>query len=207
MTTLKYDRISRISVDGKEIQYGILFGNEKIVFIKVGATGRIRGGQGKYLRMAHRLREKIGATVICASNGEKTGERPLRADKFLIRNVIAYLGFEACEMYFVGTSDGGEHSLKLALQFPETVAFLGLNASWSNMDEFLERIQRLPQAKKTFVYGDKDSDFADIAPRLQALVGDNLTLVVLDGVDHEFSGEVDRFVTLIDLLFDHNKSI
>lgn len=207
MTTLNYDKILSITVDREKIHYGILFGNEKIVFIKVGTAGNIRGNQDKYLRMAHRLREKIGATVICASNGELTGDRPLRADKFLIRNVITDLGFEACEMYFVGTSDGGEHSLKLALQFPETAAFLGLNASWSNMEEFLDGIQRLPEAKKTFVYGAKDSDFADIAPRLQSLIDDNLALVVLEGVDHEFSSKVDLFVTLIDLLFDHNKSI
>ena len=64
MTTLNYDKILSATVDGEKIKYGILFGNEKIVFIKVGADGNIRGYQDKYLKMAHRIHARIGATVI-----------------------------------------------------------------------------------------------------------------------------------------------
>ena len=62
--TLNYDKILSATVDGEKIKYGILFGNEKIVFIKVGADGNIRGYQDKYLKMAHRIHARIGATVI-----------------------------------------------------------------------------------------------------------------------------------------------
>ena len=200
MTTLSYDKILSATVDGEKIKYGILFGNEKIVFIKVGADGNIRGYQDKYLKMAHRIRDRIGATVICASNGDADPRDQLRADKFLIKKVIAEHGFENYEMYFVGTSDGGEHSLKLAQYFPEAVKFLGINSSWSNRDAFLERIQSMPIVKKIFVYGANDVDFDDIVPKLKALDCDNLETVVLDGVDHEFTGRIDDFIALIDLL-------
>ena len=63
-----YDRTTRKTVAGEVIHYGILHGNEEIVFIKVGADGSIRGYQDKYLKMAHRVHERLGATVICASN-------------------------------------------------------------------------------------------------------------------------------------------
>lgn len=197
---MNYDKILNQNIGNERIKYGILFGNEKIVFIKVGADGSIRGYQDKYLRMAYRVHERIGGTVICASNpyiGENTH---LKADKALINKVIAEQGFKNYVMYFVGTSDGGDHSLKLSQQFPETVKFLGINSSWTSIDDFLERIQSLPGVKKIFAYGAKDVDFDDILPKLQSLVCDNLEIVVLDGVDHDFTGKVDDFISLIDLL-------
>ena len=200
MTTLNYEKILSATVDGEKIKYGILFGNEKIVFIKVGVDGNIRGYQDKYLKMAHRVHSRIGATVICASNPYISEPAHIEADKVLIHKLITERDFENYEMYFVGNSDGGEHSLKLAQQFPETVTFFGINSSWSNMETFLERIQSIPHARKIFVYGEKDSDFHDIAPKLKALACDNLEIVVLDGVDHHFTDKVDDFIALIDLI-------
>jgi hypothetical protein len=54
--------------------------------------------------------------------------------------------------------------------------------------------------KKIFAYGANDIDFDDILPKLQSLVCDNLEIVVLDGVDHDFTGKVNDFISLIDLL-------
>ena len=65
---MNYDKIFRKRIDGTEIRYGVVFGNEKIVFIKTGAYGRIGGSNNKYLKMAQRLHERLGATVICSSN-------------------------------------------------------------------------------------------------------------------------------------------
>ena len=39
-------------VDGEKVEYEILFGNERIVFIKAGAGGTVRGSENKYYRMA-----------------------------------------------------------------------------------------------------------------------------------------------------------
>ena len=210
MTPLSYDKIFSAMVDGEKIKYGILFGNEKIVFIKSGVPKDFEEGEDnkkieakvvdKYRIMAHRIRDRIGATVICASNGDADPRDQLRADKFLIKKVISERGFDSYELYFVGNSDGGEHSLKLAQQFPETVAFLGINSSWSNIDTFLALIQNIPQVKKTFVYGANDVDFDDIVPKLKALACDNLEIIVLDGVNHDFTGKVETFIALVDLL-------
>ena len=198
--TADYTQTFSQTVEGYKIKYGVLFGNEKIVFIKVGADRNIRGYQDKYLKMAHRVHERIGATVICSSNPDISAERKLEADKAFIEKIIAEQGYENCEFYFVGTSDGGEHSLKLSQQFSETVKFLGLNSSWSCIEDFIERIKSLSHVKKTFVYGAKDVDFDDVVPRLKALECDNLELVVLAGVDHDFTGKVEDFIALIDLI-------
>ena len=200
MESLRYDKTLGITVGDEKINYGILFGNEKIVFIKAGADGNIRGYQDKYLRMAHRVHARIGATVICASNSDLSGKTQLKADKTLIEKVIADLGLDHYELYFIGNSDGGDHSLKLSQQFPETVKFLGINSSWTSIDDFLERIQSLPDVKKIFAYGAKDVDFDFIVPRLKTLECSNLEIIVLDGIDHKFTDRIDDFIALIDLI-------
>ena len=53
-------------VDGDQVEYEIIFGNEKIVFIKAGVGGNARGHENKYLKMAERVHERTGATVIRA---------------------------------------------------------------------------------------------------------------------------------------------
>ena len=210
MTPLSYDKIFSAIVDGEKIKYGILAGNKKIVFIKAGVPKDTEDDgdnkkiedkfADKYLVMAHRIRERIGATVICASNSSISGPTHFNMDKTVIKKVIAALRSNDYELYFAGNSDGGYHSLLLAQQFPKTVAFLGINSSWSSMDTFLKRIQSLSGVKKIFVYGTNDVDFDDIVPKLKMLECDNLEILVLDGVDHDFTGKIDDFVALIDLI-------
>ena len=166
----------------------------------MGSDGNIRGCQDKYLKMAHRVHDRIGATVVCASNPYISESEHIESDKSLIKKIITDRGLDNYELYFVGTSDGGEHSLMLSQEFPETVKFLGLNSSWSETDVFIERIKSLPRVKKTFVYGAMDDDFDDIVPRLKALECDNLEIVALEGADHYFTGRVDDFIALIDYI-------
>ena len=200
MTTLKYDKVLIKKISYEEIKYGILFGNEKIVFIKVGADGSIKGCQDKYLKMAHRIHDRIGATVICASNPYIAEDTHIEADKLLINKVISEQNFENYEMYFVGNSDGGYHSLLLAQQFSQTSKYLGINSSHKGIEDFAERIKSLPQIEKYLVYGREDEDFDKDFPTINALVCDKLEIVLLDGVDHEFTNRIDDFIALIDLI-------
>lgn len=197
---MNYEKILRIAAGCETIEYGIIFGNERVVFIKSGAFGSIKGYQDKYLRMAHRIHTKIGATVICSSNPDLTESTQLKADKALIAKVVADRGFENYEMYFVGTSDGGYHSLLLSQQISETVKYLGINSSHKGLDDFAERIQSLPHIEKIFVCGTEDEDYNSIVPTLNSLDCDNLKIVSLEGADHEFTGKIDDFILLIDLI-------
>ena len=197
---MNYDMILSKTVDYEKIKYGILFGNEKIVFIKVGAFGKINGHKDKYIRMAHRIHDRIGATVICSSNPWLDQTAHLEADKAEIDHVITELGIENFEMYFVGTSDGGYHSLLLAQQFPKTKKYIGINSSHMGIEDFAERILNLSQVKKILVYGRNEEHFDKDFPTMNALACDNLEIIVLDGVDHDFTGKVDDFIALIDLI-------
>jgi hypothetical protein len=200
MANLKYDKILSKTIGKEKINYGILYGNEKIVFIKVGADGSIRGYQDKYLKIAHRVHDRIGATVICASNPYIVEDKHINADKMLINKVTAEQGFDNYEMYFVGTSDGGYHSLLLSQQFSQTSKYLGINSSHKGIEDFAERIQSLPQVMKYLVYGRKDEDFDKDVPTMNVLECENLEIILLDEVDHDFKDRVDDFIVLIDLI-------
>ena len=200
MSQLSYDKTTSTTVAGEKIHYGILYGNEKIVFIKVGADGSIRGYRDKYLKMAHRVHDRLGATVICASNPcDVEYEDQLVADQAIISKVATDCDFADYEVYFVGASDGGYHNLLLAQRVPQTVKLLGVNASLVNEDDFLEKLQAIPHITKCLVYGTKD-DAKQFVPVLQTLESENLEILTVEGADHEFTGMVDEFVSLIDLI-------
>ena len=199
MSKLSYDKTSSKTVFGEKISYGIIYGNDKIVFIKVGADGSIRGYQDKYLKMAHRVHDRLGTTVICASNPYiKHGH--LEADQTMISKVAADCGFDDFEVYFVGTSDGGYQNLLLAKEIPQTVKILGINPSLSSVQDFVEKVQALPHVQKIMVYGTRDDAYNECVPVLQALECENLEIITVEGADHEFTDMVDEFIALIDLI-------
>ena len=63
-----FNEINIVKQRNDEIEYGIIHGNNTIVFIKVGLKGSIYGYKNKYLRIAKKLNKEHGCTVIVASN-------------------------------------------------------------------------------------------------------------------------------------------
>lgn len=197
---MNYDKILSKIVEDEKISYGILFGNEKIVFIKVGANGTIKGYQDKYIKMSKRIHDRTGATIICASNPDITSNTQISLDIRLIKHVIKFCDFENYELYFVGTSDGGYHSLMLAQRFPQTVKYLGINSSHKGIEDFVEKIQSIPHVEKIFVYGTEDEEYNTIVPVLNSLNCNTLKIISLEGVDHDFTCKVENFIALTDLI-------
>ena len=199
MPRLSYDKVISKTVAGEKIQYGILNGNEKIVFIKVGSDGSIKGYQDKYLKMAHRAHARLGATVICASNPDVDYDAQVVADKAMISRVAADCGVSDYEVYFVGTSDGGYQNILLCQQVPQARKLLGINASLNTVEDLVAQLQKLPHVEKILVYGTGDDDFSCV-PMLQTIACENLEIITVEGANHEFKGMVDEFIALIDLL-------
>ena len=60
MNELKFDKIVKSNLeDIAVIEYGIIEGNNTIVFIKSGQNGSIYGYNNKYIKMAKRLNKKL----------------------------------------------------------------------------------------------------------------------------------------------------
>lgn len=54
----KYEKEITSNFEDAVIQYGIIYGNSKLFFIKVGQDGSIYGYNDKYVKMAERINEK-----------------------------------------------------------------------------------------------------------------------------------------------------
>ena len=192
---MKFDKITHKILDEEAVDYGFIFGNNKIVFIKAGAGGGIPGYQDKYLKMAHRVHERLGATVICASNYEKCLEMDKRAIEWCAR----YLELEEAELYLVGVSDGADQCIVLARNAP-TKKLLCINPSFVPGHDPSNRLIIRSKIEKIFVYGTKDEEGCEFASKLLVRKIPNFEIRWVEGADHEFTGMVDEFVSLIDLI-------
>jgi hypothetical protein len=194
----KYDKLVRKKIEAETINYGIIFGNEKIVFIKTGVDGDIRGYKDKYLKISHRVHERMGATVICASNPE-TVNGHFAADKEMISYVASELKHTEYMVYFLGVSDGAYHNIVLATEIPQTMKILGISTSRKTVEDFKEKLQVLAHIEKILVYGTEDYEY-DVVPMLKDLECENLKVMIIEGADHDFKGMLDEFITLSDVL-------
>lgn len=180
------------------VKYGLLRGNEIIVFIKAGAGGSIPGYRGKYLLMACRIRERLGATVICASNPDC--EHQTDEDEMTIRKVADDAGFSDYELRLIGVSDGAYQILSLATRFQQSKVFLGINMSFVDPDSLTRKLSALPHIRKILVYGTEDDDYSVISPVIKTVECDNLVFRSVCGADHQFTGKLDEFIGLADLI-------
>ena len=148
--------------------------------------------------MAERIHERIGATVICASNPiDPLCDAP---DAEEIRWVVNRMGFENFELFLIGVSDGAYLNLNLASQFPETVKWISINPSFVEMSDFEEKLKALPQVFKLMIYGTRDDDFNEIVPVLSKMSCDNFVMEFVEGADHSFTDMLDAFVALADYI-------
>jgi hypothetical protein len=192
---MDFDKIIHKIADGEQADYGFVFGNNKMVFIKAGAGGGITGYQNKYLRMAHRVHERLGATVICSSNYEKC----LPMDKKAIEWCARHLKLKDAELYFVGVSDGSDQCITLSRNAP-TKKLLCINPSFVPGHDPSDRLIIRSKVEKIFVYGTKDDEGYELVPKLMERNIPNFEIKWVKGADHEFTGMVDEFVSLIDLI-------
>ena len=192
---MDFDKIIHKIADGEQVDYGFVFGDNKMVFIKAGAGGGITGYQNKYLRMARRVHERLGATVICSSNYEKC----LPMDKKAIEWCIRHLELKEAELYFMGVSDGADQCITLSQNAP-TKKLLCINPSFVPGHDPSDRLIIGSKVEKIFVYGTKNDEGYELVPKLTERNIPNFEIKWVNGADHEFGGMVDEFVSLIDLI-------
>ena len=190
-------------VNGEKVEYKIIFGNDNIVFIKAGAGRNVRGYKNKYFQMAKRVHERIGATVICASNPDVPH---VKFDEQEIRWVALERGFETFKLFLWGTSDGAYQNLSLAKRFPETAKWIGVNSSFITIDDFEEKLQDLVSVKKILVYGTEDDEYDVVFPALMTKEDKNLKMLFIEGADHRFSNMLPQFIQTIDLVYEEEWS-
>lgn len=197
---ITYDKVSMGKVNGGKIHYGIIYGNEKVLFIKTGSGGNIKGYKDKYLKISVRAHSRIGATIICASNPENVDYyEQILSDKEKIVAVAEELGLSSYEVYMFGCSDGAYHNIVLAKEIPEITKMLCVNTSIIDFDDLKYKLADLPCVNKVLAYGEMDDEYMH-ASDLKELNLDNLRVITIEGADHKFTGMVDKFIDAVDLI-------
>ena len=189
-----FDKTIVKTIDGEKLEYGFITGNEKILFIKVGAGEDIHKYKDHYKRyvdMAVIAHNWFGVTVICASNPDVPHED---IDEEMIRMVASEQDFEDFKLYLWGISDGAYHNLKLAKRFPETVKIIGVNTSFITFSDLEDKLQDLSHVKKILIYGSKDDDFDIVFPALRDKQDKYLKTIFIGGADHSFSEMAEQLI-------------
>lgn len=193
---MDFDKTVSAVIDGNELKYGVLHGNENIFFIKCGAGGTIPGYEDKYLKMAYKLREKFGATVICSAYPYPSDDYLLQYDEKVINQFIAKFK-DHCTLNFIGSSRGAYVGLTyFSEKFTFSKMMLINMPLMINFHKSIEALQSLPNTQITFVYGDRDPSVTYI-PYLTLHHNDVVTVA---GANHTFDGMLDEFLKLVDLI-------
>ena len=179
--------------------YGVVFGNNKIVFIKAGLGGDHFGYENKYLIMAHRLHDKFGCSVIVASN-PNDGKSHVEKDRLIIEQYISTNTIIEPEFFFFGHSNGGIKGLELSYSgIAFTKMILTNMPLMINFHKTKQYILGIPKTDVLLIYGEKDPSFTYV-PFIKGKF-DNAEVAVVPDADHNFKGMLDEFVGYGEKLF------
>lgn len=186
---MMYDEI----ISNKSV-YGIVKGNNIVVYIKVGNGGSIEGYNNKYLIISNNINKKYGYTVIVSSNPVDLKEKEsIYNDMSFIEQ---YMNNNIKEIYGLGHSNGGVILLNYAYLFPKIKKVLSINAPLNiNWHKIKEGITLSTAKSIQAVYGTFDPSYRYIE-LLKAINKENLEVIEINGMDHDFSQDFELFCDL-----------
>ena len=177
------------------IDYGIVNGNNIIVFIKAGQNGSLYGYENKYLQIALNINYKYGYTVICSSN-PFDGNNPLDNAMEVIDNYCIENNYKDYKIYYMGHSNGGLIGLWFGVNYEKIERMLVINTPLMyNWHKTKEGIQKFKGNKLTIVYGSEDQSINYVG-LISLLENDVVKLKIIEGQDHHFSKDTYDFKKL-----------
>ena len=136
------------------IDYGIVEGNNIIVFIKAGQNGSLYGYQNKYIKMAKRLNQKYGCSVICSSN-PFDGNNPLDNAMKIIEDYAKK--FDDYKIYYLGYSNGALIGAWFGIKYPKIKRMVLVNGPLMyNVHKTKEGALSFKGESINFIYGEYD---------------------------------------------------
>ena len=191
MQELKFDKeIHSKFEDIAIIDYGIVEGNNIIVFIKAGQNGSLYGYQNKYIKMAKRLNKKYGCSVICSSN-PFDGNNPL--DNAMV--IIEYYAkrFDDYKIYYLGYSNGALIGAWFGVKYPKIKRMALVNGPLMyNLHKTKEGALSFKGESINFIYGEHDQSIGYIE-LLKSIENDKINVFIEQGQDHHFSKSEEDF--------------
>ena len=190
MHDLKFDKEIHSNFNDEIIDYGIVEGNNIIVFIKAGQDGSLYGYQNKYIKMARRLNKKYGCSVICSSN-PFDGNNPLDNAMELIEDYAKI--FDNYKIYYLGYSNGALIGAWFGVKYPKIKRMALVNGPLMyNFHKTKEGALSFNGDMISFIYGEYDQSIGYI-DLLKNMENDKIKVFVEKGQDHHFSKSEESF--------------
>lgn len=194
MNELKFDKIVKSNLeDITVIEYGIIEGNNTIVFIKSGQNGSIYGYNNKYIKMAKRLNKKYKCTVICSSN-PFDGNNPLDNAFTVIEKYTSK--FEDYKVYYLGFSNGALIGAYFGINYPKIKRMLLVNMPLIyDINLIKNNFNNFNNEKVTILYGSLDYSI-NLLENIKNIKSNRLDIKVILNEDHYFSKDEEDFYSL-----------
>lgn len=194
MNELKFDKIVKSNLeDITVIEYGIIEGNNTIVFIKTGQNGSIYGYNNKYIKMAKRLNKKYKCIVICSSN-PFDGNNPLDNAFTVIEKYTSK--FEDYKVYYLGFSNGALIGAYFGINYPKIKRMLLVNMPLIyDINLIKNNLNNFNNEKVTIVYGSLDYSI-NLLENIKNIKSNRLDIKVILNEDHYFSKDEEDFYSL-----------
>ena len=191
MLELKFDKeIHSKFEDIAIIDYGIVEGDNIIVFIKSGQNGSLYGYQNKYIKMARRLNEKYGCSVICSSN-PFDGNNPLDNAMEVIEDYAKR--FNDYKIYYLGYSNGALIGAWFGIKYPKIKRMALVNGPLMyNYHKTKEGALSFKGERISFIYGEYDQSIRYIE-LLESIENNKIKVYIEEGQDHHFSKSEEDF--------------
>lgn len=190
MHDLKFDKEIHSNSNDEIIDYGIVEGNNIIVFIKAGQDGSLYGYQNKYIKMARRLNKKYGCSVICSSN-PFDGNNPLDNAMEIIEDYAKI--FDNYKIYYLGHSNGALIGAWFGVKYPKIKRMALVNGPLMyNFHKTKEGALSFNGDMISFIYGEYDQSIGYI-DLLKNMENDKIKVFVEKGQDHHFSKSEESF--------------
>ncbi|MFR5856474.1 MAG: alpha/beta hydrolase [Bacilli bacterium] len=191
MQELKFDKeIHSKFEDIAIIDYGIVEGNNIIVFIKAGQNGSLYGYQNKYIKMAKRLNKKYECSVICSSN-PFDGNNPLDNAMKIIEDYAKK--FDDYKIYYLGYSNGALIGAWFGIKYPKIKRMVLVNGPLMyNLYKTKEGALSFKGESINFIYGEYDQSI-EYVELLKSIENDKIKVFIEEGQDHHFSKSEEDF--------------
>lgn len=191
-----FDKIESITqLDNSLVEYGIIRGNNIVVFIKSGLKGTCYGFNNIYLKIAKLLNEKHNCTVICASNPSGYNNDFDTEMKLIAKHADSY-NLTDYKIYYFGHSNGAALGIMNAYKYPKISKLCCINGPLMiNPHKIISGIKKFDGEKMYLVYGSNDPSFY-LVKTFSELESEKIEFVNVNNTDHNFSNANNLFMQL-----------
>jgi len=170
--------------------------SDEIVLIVPGVDGSVDGYEDKYVKMADLITEHNGDTVVRISNPFITSfhweDNVRKALEFIEAGQSDYFDVKPASIRIVGHSAGASVAAWLAHEYPKVKQLTLINmAEKLEADRIVTNLESF-NGSVSLVYGSEDPSI-----EFGRKLGDKYGLTVVEGADHNFSGNhTERFIQI-----------